>query len=648
MKNIVFDICAFPLFLVVLWTCYARKMTHGHANRVFVAMNWLSLICVLADIAMEFTVYPLPLSPARVVGATLLSFLYKLLRNAQLVIYIVYIIAVTHTEYLLRPRRNRMLLWLPNALVFALLLLNFFTHDVFSVTAQEGYTRGPLLSVFYLVALLYGLVGAGYCIHCRRYLAVGKWVALVSVYALTFLAVGVELVRPELLVEMFSTSVGITMILLLVMRPEETMDAEVGLQNWKSYKTDLANIVKISQPTQILVIQNLNADQLRSYLGEDRYNRLLIEAAGEIRALARGTGPHVNAELYIERPGAFYLTIDDETYDLESRLSAFLSRVEERLGRYVDCTVRFHLKLCLIRFPEDLTKMDDILSLGHKFPQLGPVDQTVFHASALVSSHNYAIVNHIDKILTRALAENRFKMYYQPIYDIRTGRFDSAEALIRLHDPVYGTIPPGDFIPYAESNSLILPIGEFVLEDVFRFISQHDLDALGLSYIEINLSVAQVLQSDLTQQIQRLQKKYGIRPNQVSFEITETLYDSISDVMDRNVRTLRNMGYGFALDDYGVGYSNIQRISRLPLDIVKIDKSLVDDMFTEDGQVILSNTIHMMQGIHKRLVVEGVETKEANDALTELSCDYIQGYYYSRPLPEDAFVAFLKEHNAVA
>jgi EAL domain-containing protein (putative c-di-GMP-specific phosphodiesterase class I) len=118
--------------------------------------------------------------------------------------------------------------------------------------------------------------------------------------------------------------------------------------------------------------------------------------------------------------------------------------------------------------------------------------------------------------------------------------------------------------------------------------------------------------------------------------------------MDRNVRALRNMGYSFSLDDYGVGYSNIQRMSKLPLDIIKIDKSLVDEMFTEDGQVIIRNTVRMMQDISKELVIEGVETREEMEALAALSCDFIQGYYYSKPLPPEEFVRFLQTRNRAA
>jgi EAL domain-containing protein (putative c-di-GMP-specific phosphodiesterase class I) len=157
--------------------------------------------------------------------------------------------------------------------------------------------------------------------------------------------------------------------------------------------------------------------------------------------------------------------------------------------------------------------------------------------------------------------------------------------------------------------------------------------------------VAQCLQKGFPEKIKRLQDKYGVSPDQVNFEVTETMFDNLSGVMDKNIRELADMGYTFSLDDYGVGYSNIQRLKSLPLSIIKIDKSLVDDMFTQDGKVIIENTVRMMQGIHKKLVMEGVETKEAVEAFGSLDCDYIQGYYYSRPLSAEDFVRFMEAHN---
>ena len=643
MKIIYFDICAIPFFILILWTCYTRKMTRGNANRVFLIMAWTSLICTVADLIMVLVVTPVPLSRTAVILGMFLSFIYKFVRNADMAIYLIYIICVTRTTYLLRPLKNRLFIWLPNAFLTILLLQNFFTHNVYSVTAENGYARGPLLIVFYLVAAAYGLVGTVYCVYCKRYVEKSKWIALLSIYVLTFVSVGIQMLWPRMMVEMICTSIGVNMILLFVMRPEETMDSSVGVQSWKTYKTDLVNIIKRNENMQILVIQILNAQEIRTYLGEDRCNALLTEIAHEVRKIYRGRRFNTDVEIYIERPGTFYLTLDNADYDLESAASAFLSNTHDKFRNYADGSIFLDLKACLIRYPDDLREVNDILNLGHKFPQFGDKGQNFFRAAELVKSHDYEIVNHMEEILHRAITENSFEMYYQPIYDNRLHRFTSAEALIRLKDEKYGMIPPGLFIPYAEANGLILSIGRFVLEDVFRFIASHDFKILGLSYIEINLSVAQLLHSDLPDMIRRLQREYKVDPAQVNFEITETLYDNLSAVMDRNVRALKSMGYNFSLDDYGVGFSNIQRMSKLPIALVKIDKSLVDEMFTEDGSVIIRNTVRMMQGIRKKLVAEGVETRSQIDALSEMSCDHIQGFYYSKPLPADEFVDFLKD-----
>ena len=171
------------------------------------------------------------------------------------------------------------------------------------------------------------------------------------------------------------------------------------------------------------------------------------------------------------------------------------------------------------------------------------------------------------------------------------------------------------------------------------------MEELGLSYVEVNLSVAQCMQRSLLETLSLLQRKYDVEPRRINLEITETTFDTVGEQARKNLNKLAELGYTFALDDYGTGYSNIQRLCRLPLKLIKIDKSMVDEMDTENGRMILRHTVQMMQSINKRLVVEGAETQEAVDALKDMGCDYIQGFYYSRPLPAEDFVKFLMEHN---
>lgn len=646
MRNIFFDICAIPIYILILWTCHMRRITKDHASRMFITMNLVSLVCAVLDVAMELVVNPLPLSPGRAALSTAVSFGYLLLRNATLVLYLLYVFAATRTEYRLRPGWRRLLIWAPNGVVVALLLVNFFTPVVFSVTAEGGYARGPLMPLVYAIAALYGIVGTVYCVRSKRYLVAGKWIALISVYVLTFIAVFIQLFVPVLLVEMFSTAIGLLMIMLLVMRPEETIDASVGIASWKAYQTDLRNLLMTGQPVQIVVLQTQNAGEVRSYIGENEYAAYIRAAAEAVeQALAlRG----VAADMYYEAPGILYLILEDTEADVPGLIPGLVSAARERVSVYADKGVRFDPRFCVIRCPEDLKDYQDIVNLGHRFTKIGAHGQEVFLASELIGSKDYAVTTHMDEILNRAITGGTLVMYYQPIFNVKEQKYRSAEALARIDDPKYGLISPGLFIPAAESAGLILPMGDIILESVFRFISRHDLKALGLNFIEINLSVSQCLQADLVPTVKRLQAKYGVSPRQVNFEVTETLFDNLSAIMDRNLRELASLGYSFSLDDYGVGYSNIQRLRTLPLNIIKIDKSMVDDMFTEDGEVIIKNTVRMMKGIHKELVVEGVETMEAIEACNALSCDFIQGFYYSKPLPEAEFVRFVAHSNGEA
>ena len=147
--------------------------------------------------------------------------------------------------------------------------------------------------------------------------------------------------------------------------------------------------------------------------------------------------------------------------------------------------------------------------------------------------------------------------------------------------------------------------------------------------------------------MEKLRRKYDISPKNVNFELTETSFDDIGQVMDNNLKIISAMGYSFSLDDYGTGYSNIQRVTKLPFKIIKIDKSLVDEMSTPDGMFIIKNTIRMMKDINKEIVAEGVEKKEALDELCKMDCDFIQGFYFAKPMPKKEFLEFIKEHNKI-
>ena len=193
---------------------------------------------------------------------------------------------------------------------------------------------------------------------------------------------------------------------------------------------------------------------------------------------------------------------------------------------------------------------------------------------------------------------------------------------------------------------LFRSIGLNIFEMVCSFMKFNELEKQGLRYIEVNLSVVQCMQSDLREQLTSLMAKHQIRPEQICLEITETVAINTPEVVRVLFHELDQKSMSFALDDFGNGYSNVNYILELPFHYVKLDKSIIWGYFKgESGKITLESTIAMMKSLNIELIAEGVETKEQADTLIALGVDYLQGYYYSKPIPSEEFSTFIKKNN---
>jgi EAL domain-containing protein (putative c-di-GMP-specific phosphodiesterase class I) len=234
---------------------------------------------------------------------------------------------------------------------------------------------------------------------------------------------------------------------------------------------------------------------------------------------------------------------------------------------------------------------------------------------------------------------------YQPIYDVAKKCFRSAEALVRLTDTqTIGFISPEEFIIIAERIGLIMDLGRIVFEKVCAFSATHQLYNEALDYIEVNLSGIQCVHPDLPRQLEAIMKQYDIPPAFLNLEITETASVESGEMLDRNMIDLRKLGCSFSMDDFGTGYSNLSKMSEVVYDLVKIDKSLIWPCFTENNEkslAILKNMINMLLELNVKIVAEGIETKEMQDFLVAQNITYLQGYFFSRPIPEEEFLHFL-------
>ena len=271
-----------------------------------------------------------------------------------------------------------------------------------------------------------------------------------------------------------------------------------------------------------------------------------------------------------------------------------------------------------------------------------------------VSDLNLKYAEHdkkIDGIVRRAVENGLLEVYYQPIYSPLTGKFDTCEALVRLRDHQFGFISPAIFIPIAERNGTVLGIDRFVLSSVCEMLAATNVLDLGIKYVEVNLSVVDCIQTNLADSVLSTLKKYRIGTDKINFEITETWEKEITSAVDDNVKKLTKAGIAFSMDDFGSGYSNVSRIATVPVNLFKLDKSIVQAAFeSEVSYMVMLNMIKLIKSLGKEMmdaitVAEGVETGEQAKQLIRLGCDHIQGFFYARPMPEAQFIEFLQEHN---
>jgi EAL domain-containing protein (putative c-di-GMP-specific phosphodiesterase class I) len=248
-----------------------------------------------------------------------------------------------------------------------------------------------------------------------------------------------------------------------------------------------------------------------------------------------------------------------------------------------------------------------------------------------------------------ALKDDRVEVFYQPIYSFAKKRFTSAEALVRIRRTDGSIIPPGLFIPVAEETGLVAKLGERVFEKTCQFIKDNKLHYYGVDYIEVNLSVVQCENKALAKMYIDIMQRYNVSPSFINLEITESASIVRRKTLLDNMKALIDYGVSFSLDDFGNGESNLNYIVDLPIEIVKFDKDMTQAYFENDkAKHVLRAVTEMIHGMELKVVAEGVETREQLKTLEGLGIDYIQGYYFSKPVEASEYLEFLRINNLKA
>ncbi|WRH68840.1 MAG: EAL domain-containing protein [Planktothrix sp. GU0601_MAG3] len=241
----------------------------------------------------------------------------------------------------------------------------------------------------------------------------------------------------------------------------------------------------------------------------------------------------------------------------------------------------------------------------------------------------------LENDLRRAIQNQEFSLYYQPILSLLTSGKLGFEALIRWHHPQKGMISPDQFIPVAEETGLIIELGLWVIKTALNQIESWQKQFPGFSEITINVNVSpqQLMIPCFAEQVQELLLDFKIKGDQIKFEITESSLLKTGSHYTEVLRQLKNLGIQFCIDDFGMGYSSLNRLHEFPIDTLKIDRSFVRRIGSNQGEIELIRTIiTLAHGLGMDVVAEGIETKSQLNQLSLLGCEWGQGFLFSKPL----------------
>lgn len=247
----------------------------------------------------------------------------------------------------------------------------------------------------------------------------------------------------------------------------------------------------------------------------------------------------------------------------------------------------------------------------------------------------------IENNIVDAIKQGHLKAFIQPKVNMATGEIIGGEALCRWINPDTGIIPPGIFIPVLEKNGLIIDVDMIIWEQIFAFQSQRLKDRKKVVPISINISRLHAYDSSFRDYLVMLSNKYNVPPELIPLELTESTFSDRADCMYDNMQFLKSQGFMFSMDDFGTGYSTLTMLNEQPVDEIKIDRGFVENLNNDNGQKLLYGLVALLKSLNKKIIVEGIETKEQMELMLENGVSSAQGFYFYKPMSISDFEEML-------
>ena len=628
----------FSLFIIAIifirYYCYEWKVAFTPRRKLFLAC----LICSGSSIILNGLCVWMLDQPGRFPTwlNLVMNTAYFLLSvfMCSLFALLLFILLLEHVYDLHCLRRAQVVLTTLTTAYWAIILTNPFTRVLFWIDDAGLYQRGPLNSLGYALPVL-EIILLVYCyFRNRESVSTSMVYVMRSLPPLVVLVAFFQVLYPEVLLN-GTLSSGASLLLFLSFQTHTgDRDSLTGIRNRENFMTELTIRLREKQELHIMLVSLQSFSDVNLRLGHTLGDAVLYEVA---RYLDRF---HSACHAFRISNVTFALVMPwTDGAEADRRMQEIRDRFQQPwvLGE-VCCnltTAMADLRCAGQQsVNEVMEQMEFILTQAR---ERGTVLRFNEEARRQMQERKDLI-----GILRRSIREQRFQVWYQPIYCCHHSEFCSAEALLRLWDDNGRPISPDVFIPLAEETGMISELTWIVLEDVCRLLSSGR--APGLKSVSVNLSMQQLLDPRLTEHIAQKLTEYHLTPDRLKIEITERFLLQDAQYARRQLDSLLALGLEIYMDDFGTGYSNLTSVLNFPFTFIKLDRSLVYRV-PEDRQaeLMVQTLMSLFHDMGKRLVAEGVETEMQALRLRDLGADMIQGFYYAKPMPPEKLAAFFTQ-----
>lgn len=628
--NIKMQCCGILVLLVILFFYLRQKKINLNTEKAFLRMLLIIFSSLILDILSMAALFNMDVLSEFLVTAVCKCYISSLVLVAFCALNYVCV-----DIYNQSGRYKKMFLAYEIFVGAGILLIWLLPIYKNTDDVNNMFTYGPSVLTTYFFCMMQLMMIVYLTIRRKSYMNPKRREAVQAWVVIWIAAAVIQFINNKLLLVGFAGAVGLMIIYLKLENPETSRDRKTGLFNKVTLVQYISEKFRKSEDFSLLVIVFPELRESGITTEEGRIIKMeVLKYVMEIPKAFAFKGAEDEILLLLQDA----VQLDTVTYQLQNRFEA-------GWGPNHDALIKPDWLLIpsasVVRQAEDILTLIQTARKNHL--EYAEGDSLVLKEETARQMYEK---RRIEQLISDAMKNNWVEVYYQPIYSTETKCFTSAEALTRIQNDTGEIFMPGMFIPVAEENGMILRLGEIVFEKVCQMLHNSRAREFGIQYIEVNLSAIQCSYEFLAERFIGIMERYHVNPALINFEITESASASVRKTMLDNMNKLIDYGVTFSLDDFGTGQSNLNYIVDMPVNVIKFDRSMTTSYF-ENGKAkyVMDAAMHMIQGMQLAIVSEGVETEEQLKAMEELNINYIQGFYFSKPLRQDAFISFLEIHN---